>query len=90
MGVAVTVIDADDYFAIYFDNELLWSGPRYTNFYDILELCQHQSIELVGKFECSLEWFDEVGYEFPPQLRDVKIGYMGKAIPIFEYMEKTQ
>lgn len=87
MGVLVTVVNADDYSAIYFNDDLEWVGETYTPFTDILKVCEHNSIELAPTIECSLEWFDEQDGIFPKSLQDVKVLHMGKEISIAEYWE---
>lgn len=82
-----TGIFGDNWMGIYRDDWLIYQGHNIA-WDDLLKLVEYTTVEYFGRYDCCLDWLDEVGH-LPEQLKDVRIGYMGQSIPLFEYIEKT-
>lgn len=88
MATIYTLIDCDDWVGIYADDSLLYEGDPLSA-EELLNLVSYTAVEFFGKFECDLEWLDGLG-RLPEQLKDVRIGYRGVAIPFYEYIERMR
>lgn len=84
----ITLIDADTWIGIYVDDKLVFENHSISP-HNLLKLLNYSKIEYFGRFEASLDWLDSRG-SLPLLLNDVKVSYMGKDWPIFEYLEEAQ
>ena len=82
-----TTICGDTWMGIYKDDDLIYQDHN-IDWDNLLKLVEHEKIEYVGKYECSLQWLDGVGH-LPEKLEDVKIGYMGEDLKFYDYLEKS-
>jgi hypothetical protein len=84
----ITLIDADTWMGIYADDRLVYENHSIkTN--DLLLLLNRAKVEYFGRFEASAEWMDS-RTGLPVWLNEVKIAYMGKDLPIYEYIQQTE
>lgn len=88
MATVVDVINVDTWIGIYFNDRLVYEDHSIST-RELLKLVDNRHIELHGYWECSIEWFENVGH-FPEQLQDVMFAYNGKATPFYNYLEAME